>query len=91
MFSKLIDIKGLDNYLLALKNEYGTEGIADISHLAHKGVFKEWNRNNLFKKVYLDKESNAVVWNENLDICPDALYLKLSLMTFQVWNIISLN
>ena len=74
MFLKLIDVQGLDNYCLALKYEDGTQGIADVSNLANKGIFEEWDRNNLFKRVYLDKESNAVTWNENLDICPGSLY-----------------
>ena len=54
--------------------------------LINKGIFEEWDRNNLFKRVYLDKESNAVTWNENLDICPDSLYLKLLGITFQDWK-----
>jgi hypothetical protein len=86
MFPKLIDVQGLDNYRLALKYEDGTEGVADVSNLAHKGIFEEWERDNLFKKVYLDNESNAVAWNEDLDICPDSLYLKLLGITFQDWK-----
>lgn len=86
MFPKLIDVKGLDNNRLALIYEYGSEGIADISYLAHRGIFKEWDRINLFKKVYIDKESNAVAWNEDLDICSDSLHLKLLGITFQDWK-----
>jgi hypothetical protein len=86
MFPKLLEVKGLDNYCLALKYEDGSEGIADISYLAHKDIFKEWDRNDLFKKVYIDQESNAVAWNEDLDICPNALYLKLLGMTFRDWK-----
>ena len=86
MFPKLIDVQGLDNYRLALKYEDGIEGVADVSNLAHKGIFEKWDQDNLFKKVYLDKESNAVAWNDDLDICPDALYLKLLGITFQDWK-----
>jgi hypothetical protein len=86
MFPKLLEVKGLDNYCLSLKYEDGSQGIAHISYLAHTGIFKECDRNNLFKKVYFDQESNAVAWNEDLDICPNALYLKLLGITFQDWK-----
>jgi hypothetical protein len=41
IFPKLIDVKGLNNYCLELKYEDGTQGIVDISYLAHKSIFKE--------------------------------------------------
>ena len=86
MFPKLIGVKGLENYRLSLKYDDGTQGIADISHLANKGVFKIWNENNFFYSVYVDQESNAVAWNDEIDLCPDALYLKLKGLTFQDWK-----
>lgn len=86
MFPRLIDVKGLTNYRLALKYDDGTQGIADVSHLAHKGVFKQWDKEGLFNNVYIDKESNAVAWNEDLDLCPDSLYLKLVGLSFEDWK-----
>ncbi|MES2795571.1 MAG: DUF2442 domain-containing protein [Bacteroidota bacterium] len=86
MFPKLIDVKGLENFQLSLKYDDGTEGIVDISHLKNKGVFKKWNDGNLFFNVYIDRESNAVAWDNDLDICPDSLYLKLKGLTFEDWK-----
>jgi Protein of unknown function (DUF2442) len=86
MFPKLTDVKGLENYRLSLKYNNGTEGIADISHLANKGVFKIWNEKNFFYNVHVDPVSNAVAWNEEIDLCPDALYLKLKGLSFQDWT-----
>jgi len=35
-----------------------------------------------FKKVYIDEESGAIVWNEDVDIDPLAAYLDIREMTF---------
>ncbi|MEA5458151.1 DUF2442 domain-containing protein [Arcicella sp. LKC2W] len=86
MFPRLIDVKGLSNYRLALKYDDGTQGIADVSHLAHKGIFQQWDKEGVFNNVYIDKESNAVAWNEDLDLCPDSLYLKLVGLSFEDWK-----
>jgi Protein of unknown function (DUF2442) len=86
MFPKIIEVNSLPNFHLSLKYEDGTKGIVDISHLANKGVFKQWDQNNLFSLVYIDKDSNAIAWNDELDICPDALYLKLKKMSFENWK-----
>lgn len=86
MFPRLIDVKGLTNYRLALKYDDGTQGIADVSHLAHKGIFQQWDEDGLFNNAYIDKESNAVAWNEDLDLCPDSLYLKLVGLSFEDWK-----
>jgi len=86
MFPRLIDVKGLANYRLALKYDDGTQGIADVSHLAHKGIFQQWDTDGLFNNAYIDKESNAVTWNEDLDLCPDSLYLKLVGLSFEDWK-----
>lgn len=55
MFPKLIDVQGLDNYHLALKYEDGKQSIADVSNLAHKGIFEEWDKITDFKKYILMK------------------------------------
>jgi hypothetical protein len=86
MFPKLIDVKGLENFNLSLKYDDGTEGIVNIAHLANKGVFKIWNKTGTFQNVYIDKESNAVAWNDEIDLCPDSLFLRLKGISFQTWK-----
>jgi hypothetical protein len=44
--------------------------------LAHKGIFHDWDKNNLFNQVYID-DYGAIAWNENIDICPDNVYLQI--------------
>ena len=83
MFPKPINVQSLDNYHLALSYDDGTKGTVDLSNLAHKGVFEQWEQNNLFSKVYIDSETQTIAWNEDLDVCPDSLYLKLIGISFE--------
>jgi hypothetical protein len=83
MFPKPITVQSLDNYHLALSYDDGTIGTVDLSNLAHKGVFEQWEQNNLFNKVYIDTETQTIAWNEDLDVCPDSLYLKLKGISFE--------
>ena len=75
---KAIEVKPLDHYRISLKYDNGVEGVADLSHLAGKGVFSLWNDYSLFEQVYIDPESGAIAWNNEIDLCPDSLYLKIT-------------
>ena len=83
MFPKLLEIKPLANYTLWLKYDDGTVGEVDLTELTEKGVFKKIKDKAFFKQVYIDKETDAVAWNEDLDLCPDSLFLKLKGLTFE--------
>ena len=67
----------MEDYRLWLKYSDGTEGAVDLSHLAGKGVFAAWNDYAVFKKVSIGK-SGELLWDKDLDLCPDALYLQLT-------------
>lgn len=60
-----------------LRYSDGAEGEVDLSHLAGKGVFKAWDDLAFFKAVRLT-EYDSIAWGEDLDLCPDALYLELT-------------
>lgn len=75
---KIKEVKPLDNFKIQINYEDGVEGIVDLSYLAGKGVFSFWNEPGNFNKVHIDKESGAVAWNKEIDICPDSLYMKLT-------------
>jgi hypothetical protein len=85
MIAKPITVKALDNYLIYVEYSDGTQGIVDLKHLAHKGVFCNWDKNNLFSQVYID-DFGAITWNEDIDICPDNVYLHLKGLTFVQWQ-----
>ncbi len=74
---KLIDIKPLAGYQLWLRYEDGTEGITSLAHLKGKGVFSVWEAQHPFETAYIDADSGAIAWSEEVDICPDSLYFKI--------------
>ena len=74
---KPIEVKTLPNYRLWLRYEDGATGEVDLAHLVDKGVFKLWNNDQAFEKVYIS-EHGTITWSEEIDLCPDALYLELT-------------
>ena len=74
---KIINVKVLNDYKVELKYDNGRQGIADLSHLVGKGLFSLWNNYDDFRKVKIGS-SGELVWNEQIDICPDSLYLKIT-------------
>lgn len=86
MIPKPIKVHSLEKYKLELTYSDGTVGIVDLSHLANKGVFSIWEEAGAFDKVYIDAETNAIAWNEDVDVCPDNLFLKLKNTTFNQWK-----
>jgi hypothetical protein len=60
-----------------LRYDDGAEGELDLSHLAGRGVFQSWADRALFEGVHVDP-SGAIAWPGGLDLCPDALYLRLT-------------
>ena len=86
MISKPIKVKALKKYIIFIKYSDGTEGEINLSHLSHKGIFNTWEQNNLFNKVYIDKETDAIAWNKDIELCPDSLYLKINNLTFIEWK-----
>jgi hypothetical protein len=55
----------------------GVEGIVDLSEFAGRGVFEIWNDYRNFEKVRVEPDG-AIAWNEDVEMCPDAIYLKIS-------------
>ena len=72
-----IQIKPLENYRLWIKFSDSVEGIVDLSHLAGQGVFALWNDYREFQKVHIGS-SGEIAWSEEIDICPDTLYLRVT-------------
>ena len=74
---KPIEVKALPNYRLWLRYEDGVAGEVNLAHLVGKGIFKLWDDYQAFEKVHIS-EHGAVAWNDEIDLCPDALYLELT-------------
>jgi len=71
------EAKTLENYKIWVKYGDGIEGTVDLSHLAGKGVFSLWNDYKEFEKVFISK-SGAIAWTDQVDICPDSIYMQIT-------------
>jgi hypothetical protein len=68
-------VKVLEEYRVELMFNDGRSGVVDLSHLVGKGVFAAWQDYESFKRVRIG-ESGELVWNDQIDLCPDSLYLQ---------------
>jgi len=73
MIPKPLQVKAINQYLIWLKYSDNTEGQIDLSHLINKPVFKNWTNPLFFDKVYIDNETDAIAWDENIELCPNNL------------------
>ena len=74
---KITHVEVLQGYRLALTFDDGTAGTVDLSDLTGKGVFACWNDHAAFAQVRVGS-SGELVWGDQVDLCPDALYLKVT-------------
>lgn len=64
-------------YTIWIRYSDGTEGEVDLSHLAGRGVFTLWEDRGEFEKVHVGP-GRAIAWSDEIELCPDALYLRLT-------------
>lgn len=72
---KVTDVKVLEGYKLDLTFADGKRGLVDLSRLVGKGVFALWKDYATFKNVQIGT-SGELVWGDQVDLCPDSLYLQ---------------
>ncbi len=72
-----IAVNALSNLRMWLRYDDGVEGEIDLSDLAGRGVFQAWNDPSCFNAVRLGSHG-AIEWGADIDICPDAMYLRLT-------------
>ncbi|MDE2805344.1 MAG: DUF2442 domain-containing protein [Gemmatimonadota bacterium] len=71
------DVTALEDYRIWIRYSDGSAGEVDLGHLAGRGVFAAWNDPQCFKDVRLGP-AGAVAWGEDIELCPDALYMELT-------------
>jgi hypothetical protein len=74
---KIVKVKALQGYRLELEFDDGVRGVVDLSDLAGKGVFSVWQDRRAFEEVRIGP-SGELAWGDQVDLCPDALYLKVT-------------
>lgn len=74
---KVLSLKVLPGYRLDLTFDDGVSGVVDLSHLVGKGVFDSWRDASVFESVRIGTDGE-LVWGEQIDLCPDSLYLRVT-------------
>ena len=74
---KISKVKALQGYRLELEFDDGVSGTVDISYLVGNGGFALWCDRPAFEQVRIGS-SGELVWGDQIDLCPDALYLKVT-------------
>lgn len=70
-------VRALPNYHIYLEFSDGTSGEVDVSDLAGRGVFKAWDDYHFFKQVHIG-EHREIKWNDEIELCSDSVYLRLT-------------
>jgi len=74
---KITEVKPVAGYCLAVEFADGVRGVVDLSDYAGVGVFAAWLTPGFFERVAITNEG-ALAWPGDLDLCPDAIYLRLT-------------
>ena len=72
-----VEVKALPHFRIWLRYDDGTQGEVDLSDLVGRGVFQARNDVAFFDSVRLGSHG-AIEWGSDLDLCPDAMYLRLT-------------
>lgn len=75
-------VEAREGYRLWIRYSDGTAGEVDLSYLAGRGVFREWLDRTFFETVHITPDG-GVAWGEDIELCPDALYMQLTGKTVQ--------
>jgi uncharacterized protein DUF2442 len=74
---RIAKVKVLPKYRLKLEFDDRVSGTVDLSEAVGKGVFALWCDPLAFDRVRVGS-SGELVWDDRIDLCPDALYLKVT-------------
>lgn len=72
-----ISVRALPNYRLYLEFSDGSKGQVDLSDLVTGEVFEAWQNPDFFESVHIGSH-REIKWNDDIELCPDSLYLRLT-------------
>ena len=72
-----IAVEPREGFRVWVKFDDGVEGELDYSDIPRDGVFAVWNDPEFFERVHIDRYG-AVAWSDELDFCPDAMYMDIT-------------
>ena len=65
---KIISVEALEKYKIKVVFADELQGVYDVSDLAGTGVFKIWDIDDNFFKVFINQESGAISWRDEIEI-----------------------
>ncbi len=74
---KIVSIEVLENQRVRLRFDDGVEGVVDFSGKARTGVYAAWRDYEFFRRARIG-ECGELIWNDQLDFCPDALWRQIT-------------
>jgi hypothetical protein len=75
MMHKVVSVAPLGEYRIAIEFDDGVSATVDLADLAGEGVFAAWRDPEFFRAVRIG-DSGELVWGDQIDLCPDSLYLR---------------
>ncbi len=72
-----VEVVARARYRVFVRFDDGVAGEVDLGDLAGRGVFAAWQPSGAFERVRI-AASGAIEWDGDLDLCPDAIYLRLT-------------
>ena len=73
-----LQVEARAGFTIWLEFADGSSGTLDLSELAHKPAFTGWADRAYFESVHINDDLDVIEWGDDLQLCRDALYLKLT-------------
>ncbi len=73
-----IKVEPREGFSIWIEFADGSSGILDLSDLADKPAFVGWSDRAYFESLHINHDLDVIEWGDNLQLCQDALYLKLT-------------
>lgn len=71
-------VEARDGLAIWIEFADGSSGALDLSDLADGPAFSGWADRTYFESVHINDELDVIEWGDDLQLCRDALYLKLT-------------
>ena len=75
--TRIIEVSHRGKYTLWIRFSDGVVGECDLAEFVGKGVFAALSDVKQFAQVRIG-DSGELKWGEQVDLCPDALYLRIT-------------
>ena len=72
-----VEVRASGRYRIWIRFADNVAGDVDLSDLGGHGVFAAWDDPAVFASVRIGP-ARAICWGDNIDLCADALYLRLT-------------